>query len=131
MNLSMARRNAIVNFEAPQYNSAIVRMYTLPKPANADTAVSTQTMICQGTMAATAFQAASGGAALANAVTMSPAVAAGDIGWMRIFDSTGTNVLSDFQVGLVGSLKDVEVSRLDMRVGEPVLVNSFTLGVPG
>jgi hypothetical protein len=69
-----------------------------------------------------------GGTATANttggAVGSANGVAAGDAGWYRAYDGAGTAVL-DGSAGTAGT--ELVLNRLDVTVGEPVTVESWTV----
>src|SRR3954470_18794802 len=77
-------------------NSGKLRIYDGAQPASASVAVSTQTMLAELTMNATAFASAVAGVATANAITQdSSADASGTATWFRLFASNGSTILWD------------------------------------
>src|SRR4051794_25514811 len=80
-------------------NNGFLDIYDGTQPSTADTAVSTQTKLARLTFGATAFAAASNGAASANAITSdSSADATGTASWFRALKSDGTTVVYDGSV---------------------------------
>lgn len=85
-------------------NGGQIKLYTASQPANANTAVSSQTLLATLGLSATAFGAAAAGSATANAVTSATAAASGTATWGRVLKSDGTTVLFDFSVGVQQSI---------------------------
>lgn len=93
-----------VNAEADAVGNALnngyIRIYTTPQPANADTALSGQTLLAELRFGADAFPSAVAGVLTANAITSdSDADATGTAVWARILASDGTTVWFDGNVG--------------------------------
>lgn len=96
--------NAAANAEAEAIvallNSGKLRIYNGTQPATADTAVSTQTLLCELTFNATAGGSASNGVVTFNAITSdSSANAGGTPSWFRAVKSDGTTSVFDGTVG--------------------------------
>ena len=107
MALTTKQANAAVNAAADAVcallNNGYLRIYDGAQPATADTAVSGQTLLAELRFGATAFGAASGGVAAANAITKdSAAKATGTATWFRAFKSDGTTPVFDGSVGTSG-----------------------------
>ena len=69
MQLSVAAANAAANAVCSLLNGGYIRVYTGPRPASTEVAVSTQVLLAAPRFNATAFGAASNGVAIANAIT--------------------------------------------------------------
>ena len=107
-------------------NSGKCRIYDGAQPANADTAVTTQVLLAELTMNATAFAAAVAGVATANAITTdSSADATGTATWFRLLKSDGTTVLIDGSVGTSGC--DLNLNTTSLVTGAAVAITSFTV----
>lgn len=105
--------------------AGFLRIYDGTRPANADTAVSGQTLLAELTMSATSFPAASGGSMTANAITDdSSANANGTASWFRITDSAG-NAVVDGDVGTSGS--DLNLNTTAITAGVQVSVTSLVI----
>jgi len=120
--------NAAVNEQADRLatlaNSGKLRIYDGTQPATADTAVSTQTLLAELTMNATAFGAASAGVITANAITSdSSADATGTATWFRLLKSDGTTPLWDGSVGTSGA--NLNLNSVAIQSGAAVSVSSF------
>lgn len=112
--------------------TAYVKVYDGTQPANADTAVSTQTLLAELAFSATAFGGAadnSGSAtATANAISDDTAAnATGTASWFRVFDKDGT-ALWDGSVGT--SDADMVVGTTSFVAGAKVEITSFTFSLP-
>jgi two-component sensor histidine kinase len=127
--LSTARRNAMLDNCLANANSGILRIYDGTQPADADTAVSTQNILAELTMNATAFAAASGGSASANAISNdSSANNTGTATWFRLFKSDGTTAIMDGSAG-TGTVNLV-LNSAAISSGAIVSVTSFTVTFP-
>lgn len=111
---------------ASQHNSGFIRFYSDTQPAGPDTAITTQVLLAEMTFGATAFAAASGGVATANAITQdSGANATGTAAWYRTFKSDGTTALMDGSIGTSGS--NINMVSTSITSGQPVTVSAFTI----
>lgn len=105
-------------------NTGYLRLYDAPQPATADTAISTQTLLAELRFGASAFAAASNGAANANAITSDPSAnATGDAAWFRALKSDGTTVVFDGTVGTSGA--DLNLGTVSIVAGSVVSVTSL------
>lgn len=127
LGLTVVEKNASVDRLTALLNSGTVKLYTGTRPANADTALSGNTLLGTLTLNATAFAAASSGTATANAISDITTVAAGTATWARVATSGGT-VKFDVNVGTSGS--DINMSAVVLGSGDTVHVVSFTLTQP-
>ena len=97
---TLARRNQVLDTLAANFNTGYLRIYSGTQPADADTALSGNTLLAELTFAATAFPAASGAVLTANAIgDAASAAATGTASFFRCFKSDGTTVISDGDVG--------------------------------
>jgi hypothetical protein len=107
-------------------NSGFLRIYDGTKPATADTAVTSQVLLAELTMNATAFGAAVAGVATANAVTQdASANNTGTATWFRVWKSNGTSPLWDGTVGISGT--DLVLNSVAISSGAAVSITSFTV----
>ena len=127
-NFSVAVRNEGLNARTARCNNGTIKIYAGTKPANADTAITTQTLLVTLNFAATAFGAASGGVATANAITGNKAVAAGTASWARIYQSDGTTVVGDITVDTAAA--DMLVDTTQFVVNATITCDSLTLSEP-
>lgn len=127
--MSYAAVNAEADALAPLANTGYIRIYDGTRPANADTAVSTQTLLAELRFGATAFGAASNGVITANAITAdSSANASGTASWARVLESDGTTALWDDEVGTTNA--NVVLNSVAISAGASVSITSLTHTVP-
>lgn len=127
--MSYAAVNAEANALAPLANTGYIRIYDGTRPANADTAVSTQTLLAELRFGATAFGAASNGVITANAITAdSSANASGTASWARVLESDGATALWDDEVGTTNA--NVVLNSVAISAGASVSITSLTHTVP-
>lgn len=127
--LAVARRNAALDNILANANSGFLRIYDGTQPTDADTAITTQVLLAELTMNATAFAAASGGSASANAITAdSSANATGTASWFRLVKSDGTTVILDGSVGAAGA--NLNLNSTSIVIGTQVSVTSLTVSMP-
>lgn len=120
--------NAEANAIGDALNNGFIRIYDGSQPANADTAVSGQTLLAELTFGADAFPAAVAGLLTANAITSdSSANATGTASWARILASNGTTVWFDGSVGT--SNANVVINSTAISAGATVSCSSLTLQV--
>ena len=133
MALNTQMAYATVNAEADAMSDLLdngyLRIYDGSQPANADTAVSTQTLLAELRFNATAAPAASNGVLTFNAVTAEDsALATGTATWFRALKSDGTTVVMDGSVGTSGA--NLNLSSASITIGSSVSVTSFTHTIP-
>jgi len=123
--LSDASANAACNPVATLCNNGFIDIYTTPQPANANTAISTQTLLASLTFGATAFGSAVAGVATANAITSGVAGNTGTAVWFRVFKSDHTTVVFDGSVGTSGA--NLNLGTTSIVSGGTVSISSLTL----
>lgn len=118
--------NAACDAMAALANSGRLKIYDGSQPATADTAVTTQVVLADLTMNATAFGAAVAGVATANAITSdSSADATGTATWFRLLKSDNSTVILDGSVGTSGA--DLNLNSVAISAGAAVAITSFTV----
>lgn len=122
--LSDTAANAAANAVTALCNNGKLRIYTASQPANANTAITTQTLLAELSFGATAFGAASAGVATANAITSATAAATGTAAWFRAVESDGSTVIFDGSVGTSGC--DLNINSTGISSGASVAVSSLT-----
>lgn len=124
-----AIRNAMLDtITSAAGGSALLRIYdnSAPgRPANANTAVTTQVKLAELTCNATFAAAASGGVLTLNAITGANALASGTASWFRITNSAGTVVILDGDIST--TLSDLNLSTTTIVSGQPISITSFTI----
>ena len=132
--MAVGLTNAIKNTQATAIITAIdagstgglIKIYTATRPATADTAVSSQTLLATLTFSSSSGTA-SNGVITFSAITADSSVDAdGTAAWARISDSD-SNTVMDLNVGTTGS--DINLSSVDFSTGDSVSISSFTYTV--
>lgn len=110
-------------------NSGKLRVYDGIKPASCAIAVTTQVKLMEFTMAADAFPAANGGVLTANGMVATTALVGGTATWYRLFQSNGSTVLIDGDVGEQGSpeVVDLAIDNVTVTFDDVVAVTSYTI----
>lgn len=106
-------------------SGALLRFYSGTKPANADTALSGNTLLAELALSATPFAAASSRSVSVNTVTNdTSADATGTATFASFVTSGGTRVI-DVTVGTSGS--DINVNTTSFVAGAQVSVTSYSI----
>lgn len=121
---SYATCNAAATAVGSLCDNGYLRIYDGTQPANADTAVSTQTLLSEHRFSATAFGAASNGVITANAITSDDALATSTATWFRVLKSDGTTVVFDGSVGT--SNANLVLGTTSFSTGLTVDIDSLT-----
>jgi hypothetical protein len=100
-------------------SGSIIRLYDGTQPANANTAISTQTLLVSLTVAGS-FGTDSNGTITIGSVTSGTAVASGTASFFRIVKSDGTTVVMDGSVG---------TSSADMNLNTTTVSSSQTVSI--
>lgn len=131
---------AAINAMAALFNNGFLRIYSGTQPNDANTAITTQTLLSTLRFNATGFATSSPSGtapsrvvtAAANAITSDPnAAATGTASWFRAFKSDGTSVIMDGSIGATGGGSfDMTLATTSIVAGETVQATSFTLTQP-
>lgn len=122
-NLRNALLDALTTFAG---NSGKIRIYDGTQPANANTAVSSQTLLAELTCNSTFAGSASSGALTLNAITSdSSADATGTATWFRLLKSDGSTVVLDGSVGTSGA--DLNLNTTSIVAGAAVAITSCVI----
>jgi hypothetical protein len=131
--LSQTDALAIANYLADLLDGGKFEIYNGARPANPQTAVTTQTKLAEGTFPTPAFgNAAMSGVvavATANAIADITPIAAGNAAWVRVKDSGGT-VRFDGSVSAPGGGGDMTITSTTIALGVTLLVIGFNIRVP-
>jgi hypothetical protein len=132
--IAVARRNEMGNAALDNLNTGYLRIYSGTRPANADTALSGNTLLAELRLNATAFGSMSSGVATAGAITQdSAADASGNPTFARLLESDGTTVFGDVSVGKTGGSEELLINTVDgssnpyIAMGGPVSISSLTI----
>jgi hypothetical protein len=122
--VTVAIRNEIIDLFNSKFNSGTLKVYAGAVPADVDAALGGATLLGTLSMSATAFPAASGGSAAANAITQdSAADATGTASFYRAFKSDGTTLIEQGSVGTSGA--QLNLNTVDIVAGGPIQISSF------
>lgn len=124
--LSNTSVNAEANAFGTLFNTGYLRIYTGAQPANANTALSGQTLLVELRFAATAFPSATNGVLTANAIIAAVASATGTAAWFRCLQSDGTTVLMDGTCDISGNTPNLTLPTTSIVQNVTVGVTSFT-----
>lgn len=102
-----------------------LKVYSGPRPATSDTALSSQDVLLNFTLPDPAGTAENG-VFTADSITAAIVLTSGTAVWARAFDSTGTTI-ADSDVGVPSSGAMIELSAINLVEGAFVSVLSFTL----
>ena len=124
-----AAMDAVVDLIDAGAGAGTINIYDGTQPADANTAVSTQTLLATLTFSDPAFGATStAGVATASAITEdSSANATGTASWARILDSNSA-VIFDCDVGTTGTT--IILNSVSITIGGTVSITSFTMTHP-
>ena len=111
-----AQQNGLITYAG---SGAIIRIYDGTQPANANTAISTQTLLVSLPISGS-FGTDSNGTITLSAVTSASAVATGTASFFRIVKSDGTTVVMDGSVG---------TSNADMILNTTAIANTQTVAI--
>jgi hypothetical protein len=101
-----------------------ISIYSGTQPANANTAITTQTVLVTLTVAG-AFGTDSNGTITIGSVTSATAVATGTASFFRIFKSDNTTVVMDGSVGTASA--DMILDNVSIATGQTVSITSGTI----
>src|SRR5213596_2436133 len=126
--LSAAAASAAADALTALLNGGRVRLYTAPRPATADTALTTQVLLASPTFANPAFAAAVSGVATAHAIVSdSDAAASGTADFFRAVTSGGATIC-DGSVGTADA--DCILSSVTIVAHGTIAVSSCTYRQP-
>lgn len=125
---------AIVNAQADLVARALddgyLRIYAGVQPSNADTAVTSQTLLAELRFAATSAPAADNGVITFDDIDSAVAVANGTAAWFRCLAADGTTVVLDGSLGLAGDDPNLVLNAVTIAIGGSVAVSSYTHALP-
>ena len=116
-----AQQNGLITYAG---SNAIIRLYNGTQPANANTAISTQTLLVSLAISG-AFGTDSNGTLTFSTINNGTAVATGTASFFRIVKSDGTTVVMDGSVGT--SSADLVLNTVSIVTGDTVAITSGTI----
>ena len=105
-------------------SGCLINLYQGTQPANANTAISTQTLLVTLTVSGS-FGTDSNGTLTLGSVTNGTAGASGNADFFRIFKSDGTTVVMDGSVGTSGA--DMNLNTTTISSGQTVSITTGTI----
>jgi hypothetical protein len=124
---------ALANLLADALDGGKFEIYSGAKPANPQTAITTQTKLAEGTFPTPAFgNAAMSGVvavAAANAIADLTGLATNTATWVRVKDSGGV-ARFDGSVSAPGGGGDMTITTVNISTGVTIIVISFNIRVP-
>lgn len=107
-------------------DNGYLRIYSGSKPATADTAITSQTLLCELRFPATSAPGASNGVLTFNAITAVAVATSGTAAWFRALKSDGTSVVFDGTVDVSANTPNLTVATTTLTAGVSFVVDSFT-----
>ncbi len=123
LSIAVATRDALLTSYGTNFNGASLEIFAGAVPADADTALSGQTLLGTVTFGATAFGAAAAGSMAANAIAQANAVATGAATFYRVLN--GATVIEQGTVTATGGGGDLQLNTTSIVSGAPIDVTSF------
>ena len=125
LRFATARKTSRCNLVKGWFDGGEVRVYTADKPADSDTAITTQTLLVTFVIPEVSGTVSNGiftGAAISAAMI----AATGTPVWARIVDTSDATI-GDVDVGITGSGNFIELDNLSLVEGAYCSVTSFGL----
>ena len=116
-----AQQNGLITYAG---SGALINIYAGSQPANANTAISGQTLLVTLTVSGS-FGTDSNGTITLSTVTNGTAVATGTAAFFRITQSNGTTVVMDGSVGI--SDADLVLNNTSIATGQVVSISAGTI----
>jgi hypothetical protein len=122
-NLAAATANAQAAAFGPLCNGGTINLYSGTQPVNANTALSSNTLLSTLTFQATAFGAPTAGLLTANPIISGTNVASATCTFARVLMRNGTSVVMDMVAGVTGSA--LNLNSVNILDGAMMAINSF------
>lgn len=118
-------RNAILTAIKAVADGAILRVYNDPRPADPDTAVTTQTKLAEFTLGTPGFNAPSAGSMTAAAIANVTILATATATWFRLLELDGVTPICDGNIGTAST--NLVMNSVALQVGATAQISSLTL----
>lgn len=133
MRIATDTRNGMLDALNTKLNAgsgaAKIRIYDGTQPANANTAITSQTLLAELACSDPAAAAAASGTLTLSAITNdSSADATGTATWARVLDSDN-NVIFDCDVSSNAGSGTLKLNTTSIVAGGPVAITSFTISI--
>lgn len=123
-------KNSTLDSYTANFNSGTLKIYGGSVPADANASLGGATLLGTLSFGSTAFAAASGGSASANAITQdSSADATATATFYRALKSDGTTVIEQGSITATGGGGDLTFNTTSIVTGGPIVVSSFTRSI--
>jgi len=119
--LRHAQNEALITYAG---NDAIINIYQGSAPANANTGITTQTLLVSCVLSG-AFGTDTNGTLTLGTVNTGVAVATGVASFFRVFKSDNTSVVMDGSVGVVGA--DLNLDTTNINITQTVNISGGTI----
>jgi hypothetical protein len=132
--IATASRNAMLDTLSDMLDAGAgagtIKIYSGTQPANANAALSGNTLLATLTLSDPSAPGAASGTLTLSAITQdSAADATGTASFARIADSDN-NVVFDCDVTATGGGGTIELNTVSIVTGGPVLITAFTISIP-
>jgi hypothetical protein len=127
VHVATTSRNGMIDNLAARLNNGFIKVYSGTQPANANTALSGNTLLVTHGFGATAFGSAASGSATANAISSGVIAASGTATFARLYESDGTTAVMDISVGSSGA--DLNYPTTTFTAAVTATISSFTLSI--
>lgn len=123
------QKNRMLDALTARLNNGFLQIWSGAQPSDADQPVpGGAVLLWEGRFAASAFNAASGGVAVAKAMASSTIKASGTAGWCRSLESDKTTVVQDGSVGV--SDANLVVPTLSFVALVSLTISAYTIPMP-
>lgn len=124
-----ATRNAMMDAVRSALAGGSIKVYDGTQPANANAALSGNTLLATLTLASPAGSASSSGTFTFGTITSGTAVATGTASFARVFQSDGTTVVCDMDVGTSAATFILNTTSI-VSGGTVAATGTNTLSIP-
>lgn len=124
-----AARNAQVDAVTRQLDGGYLRLYSGPRPANADEPIARQQLLAELRFSSPAFEAADRGAAQARTIIQeTSAKETGQATWFRTFKADGVTAVFDGSVGTADA--NIVMNNANIQINAIVSLSAFSYSMP-
>lgn len=127
--LALALRNAQGDVLARQLDNGYLRLYSGAQPATADTAITTQVLLCELRFASPSAPAVTTGTVVFNPIAPVAVATAGTATWFRALRADGTTAVLDGSVGGPNDAANLTLANPVLTAGPALRIDAFTHAV--
>lgn len=125
LSFTTTRKSSQMNLVEGWLSGGSIKVYTTPRPATSDTAITTQTLLVTITLPDPAGTVTNGVFTSAS-ISQATVTNTGSAVWCRVFDSS-SNAIFDADVGVTSSGAFLETSNVTLTQGGYMTVANFTI----